>query len=284
MDWKEYKVNPGEGMFEKIERRMHLRRAWRIGGIAAIATVGVVVAMLALPDQEPAVAVAEPVATVQPTVTAEAVQPDATVTAVMQKDAVAPVTTSDNTGETAKPVAASPVEPVAVAVQQPVAVVTLPAEQEAPAAVAAALETTVAYNSSESNLQPQTSDLKPQTSDLQPPTSDLQPPTSPKADPPQPEPYHEDDVIWAPNIIIPNGDEETIRDFRIKATSELSNFHIYIYNRGGRQLFSSTDPHFVWNATVGGTPVPQGAYVWVIYYRDTNGVPCQRTGTVTVVR
>ena len=270
MDWKEYKVNPGEGMFEKIERRMHIRRAWRIGGIAAIATVGVVVAMLALPDQEPAEAVDEPVAMVQPTVTDEAVQPDATVAAVMQKDAVPPVAASDNTGETAKPVAVSPAEPVAVAVQQPVAVATLPVEQEAPAAVAAAPETTVAYNSSESNLQS--------------PTSDLQPPTSPKADPPQPEPYHENDVIWAPNIIIPNGDEETIRDFRIKATSELSNFHIYIYNRGGRQLFSSTDPHFVWNATVGGTPVPQGAYVWVIYYRDSNGVPCQRTGTVTVVR
>ena len=40
MNWKDYKVEPEEGMFEKIQHRLRVRRAWRMVGIAA----GVVVA------------------------------------------------------------------------------------------------------------------------------------------------------------------------------------------------------------------------------------------------
>ena len=35
MDWKEFKVEPEAGMFEKIQRKVRVRRAWRIGGIGA---------------------------------------------------------------------------------------------------------------------------------------------------------------------------------------------------------------------------------------------------------
>ena len=35
MDWKEYKETPEDGMFEAIQKRLRVRRAWRIGGGAA---------------------------------------------------------------------------------------------------------------------------------------------------------------------------------------------------------------------------------------------------------
>lgn len=107
---------------------------------------------------------------------------------------------------------------------------------------------------------------------------------APKAGEPQPEPYHEDDLLWAPNIITPNGDVDKNRTFGIKTSSALKDFRVHIYNRRGQRVFSSTDPNFVWDATYDGAAVPQGAYVWVATFRDSGGKPRSETGTVVVVR
>ena len=107
---------------------------------------------------------------------------------------------------------------------------------------------------------------------------------APKAGEPQPEPYHEDDLIWSPNIITPNGDVDENRFFSIKSSSTLDNFLIHIYNRRGQRVFSSTDPNFIWDATHDGAAVPQGAYVWVASFRDSDGQPHTVNGTVVVVK
>lgn len=98
-----------------------------------------------------------------------------------------------------------------------------------------------------------------------------------------PVPYQVDNILWAPNIITPNGDVAENRVFKVVASSTVSDFRIHIYNRGGRLLFKSSDINEVWDATHDGTTVPQGAYVWVATFRGTDGSSHRQAGTVTVV-
>lgn len=93
-------------------------------------------------------------------------------------------------------------------------------------------------------------------------------------------------ILWAPNVIVPDGDEEKNRVFSFKYTSSqpVTDFRIFIYNRGGRQIYTSKDPAFVWDGTYNGSRLPQGAYVWVAQFRDANGQPHGERGTVTLIR
>jgi len=95
---------------------------------------------------------------------------------------------------------------------------------------------------------------------------------------------HEDNLMWAPNVIVPNGDVDENRTFKLKFTSAVTDFRIVIFNRGGRQLYQSNDPAFEWDGTHDGTAMPQGAYVWVAKFRDSDGRAHQEKGTVTVLR
>lgn len=97
-------------------------------------------------------------------------------------------------------------------------------------------------------------------------------------------PLHEDNLFWAPNVIVPSGDVEANRTFGMKFTSPVSQFQIHIYNRGGREVYHSSDPSFSWDGTAKGTPVTQGAYIWVVKFRDSDGKPREGGGTVTVIR
>lgn len=90
--------------------------------------------------------------------------------------------------------------------------------------------------------------------------------------------------LWAPNAIIPDGDEDENRYFKLVSASPITEFTVRIYNRRGIQVYTSNDPNFRWNATHNGTRVPQGAYVWTVKYRDSDGNVQQQRGSVVVVR
>ena len=85
----------------------------------------------------------------------------------------------------------------------------------------------------------------------------------------EPEPYHEDNLLWAPNIIVPSGDKEENRVFKVKSTSAVSNFRMVVYSRDGRPVFSSNDIDQGWDARRDGSLVPQGTYVWIARFRDS---------------
>ena len=95
---------------------------------------------------------------------------------------------------------------------------------------------------------------------------------------------HYDNVLWAPNIISPMAEEDENRVFKVKATSTVSDFHMVVYNRGGRQVFASNDINRGWDARREGSMVPQGTYIWVARFRDSSGTLRQEKGSVTVVR
>jgi len=72
------------------------------------------------------------------------------------------------------------------------------------------------------------------------------------------------EYIYAPNSFTPNND--MINDeFRISA-GNMDSFEIIISNRWGKILFRSTNPEFTWDGTFEGKEMPQGTYVWRIFY------------------
>lgn len=262
IDLKDYREQPDDGLFEKIRRRMALRRAFRIGGttlacltVAALA-VGAVSVLMSQDKRS-----TDPQA-VQLTEVADiaSTMPEAETDAAPTTDAVA----ATETGIPVLP--ATMPEPEAVFFSEepstlaetlnqlmPEPVVVEPVAPRIPASVQhdEAIEDSSVI--AENNV------------------------ATPKASTPQP---HYDNIIWAPNIIVPGGEVEENRVFSIEATSTLTQFNLQIFNRRGMRVFSTSDPAFRWDAA----QMPQGAYVWVASFRDSDGRPRQEKGTVVVVR
>lgn len=299
MDWNNFKVEPDDGMFEKIMHRLRVRRAWRIAGVGATVALVVAAALLLAPDRAgnnvnsaSQAAVAEvprthaaslqkndsqPVGLLQNDT--EAQQRELQQTALSGARQQSPMVQGDEIGNDARTWNLEPgtwnLEPSSVSDETDMADI-LPrtslqviplVEQQTPPMDCTPVPIMSLVNDS---VKP---DIVIET-----------PLASSKSGEPQPVPYHEDNLIWVPNIIVPNGDIDENRYFRIITSSPITDFNIHIYNRGGRLLFDSNDPSFSWNATLNGMPLPQGAYVYVATFRDTDGTPRQQTGTVTVVR
>ncbi len=270
MDLKDYKEMPEDGLFEKIQRKLAVRRATRIGGavLGAVAVIGTA-AVLMWPQSNAEVA------------TMASVQPLAEETAVVVEPAAAPTIAN-----TAEPVAnkvaksaatAEPVQPAAVVDEHAYLAAMLP--QGMP------VVQTLDESSAESGPIRITNGvpLAGQTvvADTTSPATGTNTSKADKAGQPM---AHYDNVIWAPNVIIPDGEVDENRTFTIKATSAMTDFKLHIYNRNGRRIYLTADPAFAWDGTMNGERVPQGAYVWVATFRDTDGVPRQERGTVTVLR
>lgn len=285
MNLKDYKMQPDEGLFEKIERRLKVRRMARVGGtVAAVVAASVIVTVapartsaVELQDAvgEEIAYLSEPQRAPEPAVDQAEQKTEAVVPAVEEK------TTSwfsiekreavilQRETEIAKSVVeGSPEEPVVSRVPQtPQEKSTLPLpsiQEERPMGE-------IAYvDQAEDENTPEVAGNASQKAS--------------KAGDPSSAPVHIDNLLWAPNVIVPNSDVDENRSFKLKLSSTVTNFHIHIYNRGGRLVFTSTDPSFVWDGTHNGSVLPQGAYVWVAQFRDTAGRPRQEKGTITIIR
>lgn len=274
MNIKDYKMEPEDGLFEKIQHRLSVRRALRIGGatLAALVAVGVVaialwpktsadeVAMNVAQPAEVAVIQNErashqlPVASGQTTVATEAnVQDNQTISS--EKSAVVSQPEEE-------------LDELAQMLPQGLPAI-MPLDEAAAEEYANHMHCMPVY------IGPADPDDTTSPLVVVPSTKEQ------KAEAPMP---HYDNVIWAPNVIIPSGDVEENRTFSIKATSEITDFKLHIYNRNGRRIYMTSDPQFAWDGTMNGTNAPQGAYVWVATFRDSDGMPRQEKGTVTVIR
>ena len=268
MNWKEYTETPDEGQFEAIQKRLRVRRAWRIGGgVAVLAAVAVVAAVALAPKEEATVSEPEIAVLVEP----KAIAGD---TVEMAENTVA-VSVANPVPERNVAVELPEPQMQMVAVAEPAEMNVATTSPLAVPAVAPRRAVPVTKAEDKGNAQ----EVQEQGSSTEAAAS-----TDAKFGGIEPEPYHEDNLLWAPNIIVPSGDKEENRVFKVIASSELQDFRMHIYNRGGRLVYSTSDIHAAWDATVGGTMVPQGAYVWVATFRDSNGVSRREAGTVTVVR
>lgn len=280
MDWKEYRETPDEGTFEKIEHRLRLRRMGRIGmwSLASVAVAATVV-LLVVPHGTETVAVNQS--------NAELIVP-ATVDKVMALDTTVMHAAADSRMQTV-PV---PVEQdnkgvtpnVQICVPQAETDVTKVKEIETPKYSRVSEAVAVEYVERELEQTVQNITVTDGSDDIETDVAIDVSNTPKSGDTTQERPHYEDNLIWAPNIIIPHGDIDEARTFGLKYSSQVEHFNVQIYNRRGMRVFSSSDPQFVWDGTCNNVDVPQGAYVWIATFRDTSGRMRQEKGTVTVVR
>lgn len=275
MELKDYRVQPDEGLFEQIQHRLRVRRALRVGGgIAAVVVATAIAVAVVMPRGGEEVAALAPIAVPTEPVAAT-VEPVGThVTEVREEP-------QKHVAKSQKPTAVVIVDPTVQAVPEdvvpavaPQSVLSVPISSQQPVAVASAsvaeeVAPIVVSDAEASEQAPiEMLSAKPVTKNESAPEV----------------PVHYDNVVWAPNVIVPNGDVDENRTFSFKYTSAVSEFRIFIYNRGGRRVFSSSNPEFSWDGSADGTAMPQGAYVWVARFRDSDGRQREEKGSVTIIR
>ncbi len=288
IDLKDYQEQPDEGLYEKIQKRLAARSLVRSGFVAAgIVAVAIAVTVL-WPVGEPVAPASKPSPFATTVDNQPLAQPTATELSDIQLDESEPVAAVRPNNPAVKQMTPVDKEPIATdqiveertvspstvapvrqqpAVRQPVGSVATPAT------VAPAIASNPAVQSVDKVDNSNVADNENATEKEEASVS--------KAGTPVP---HYDNIIWAPNVIVPDGDVDANRTFSIKATSAVSNFTLQIFNRRGMRIYSTNDPNFVWDATYDGAKVSQGAYVWVASFRDTEGRPRNEKGSVVVVR
>ena len=93
------------------------------------------------------------------------------------------------------------------------------------------------------------------------------------------------EVLYVPNVIVPEGVDPLQRQFRVRS-EWVTEMEVTIYDRRGMPVFHSTDMEAAWDGSCRGAPCPQGAYVYCLRYRVPS-VPYNwrsRMGTVTLIR
>lgn len=272
-NWKDYEVKPDEGMFDAIRRRLVVRRALRIGGVALVAMA---VALVVVVSQNTKTATndveANQVASV--TVVSQPSADEVIPTAVDDADVPAPARKAEATMATEKPL----ILPLS---REELPTISEPVNDDLfdESLFSGLAETPVSVRREPAKPVAAGDSVKTEPAQAQPKENAA----TAKVGATDPVSYQEDNILWAPNIITPSGDVAENRVFKVVATSDVSDFRIHIYNRGGRLIFKSGDINMVWDATHNGTPVPQGAYVWVATFRGTDGSSHREAGTVTVV-
>ena len=264
MNLRDYREMPDNGMFEKIERRLRVRRTMRIA-VAAVAVVAVVGAVVLFATRQDTVRM-------QPTetVVAEARMPEVK---TMEPAVSQPINSEDIVKGTAVDEHPDTQPQPTVREEETVydCVFASSVEEEPQSTVP---EVQVA------TLLPEAEPVAIVVKEVQ----EVEKPVAEKGGAPTQQTQHYDNLLWAPNAIAPVADDERNRVFKVTATSEVSHFHLIIFNRGGRQVFATDDINEAWDATMGGSPLSQGTYVWVAKFRDSDGVLRQEKGTVTVIR
>ena len=91
--------------------------------------------------------------------------------------------------------------------------------------------------------------------------------------------------VTAPNVI--SFSEENGSDlFTVWINCPLADFELTIFNRWGNKVFESNNPDNGWDGNSKQSPVPAGAYFWMVSYRTNNPGSKNEalTGYVTLMR
>ena len=89
-------------------------------------------------------------------------------------------------------------------------------------------------------------------------------------------------TIWIPNSFTP-GSEDANSLFGPTFAYE-TEYELSIYSRNGNRIFVSEGDKKKWDGSIDGTDyAPEGVYVWVLMYRDGDGLLQRKTGTVNLM-
>ena len=96
------------------------------------------------------------------------------------------------------------------------------------------------------------------------------------------EPAAEAEQFFIPTAFTPNGDG--LNDlFMVKANFEPRSFEMTVLNRGGDALFQTRDINIGWDGQLHGKLLPQGVYVCIIKYKDSQGNEHKQQGQVLLI-
>lgn len=286
---KDYTAQPDPEVWNRIENTLHrralLRRWTRIGAGAAAAAI--VAAIVLIPAGKPASSPATPVITTPGTtqlaqVNTEATTVQSSAPVVAEAHSAAPAAATPSAPQRKETVAENKVVPTTTPKVQTIA----PANTETPVAVIPMPAETKPAIVSEQKAEPVASMTEqpdvPVTQDQTAALTEPLPPT-PKAA----ASGNDDTILWIPNAFAPASDDASITIFRPRLSrpgETLTDYRLAIFNRRGMQVFHTNSLDQGWNGTYNGRPLPQGAYVYVIYYTDKDHIRHQRKGTVTLIR
>lgn len=86
-----------------------------------------------------------------------------------------------------------------------------------------------------------------------------------------------------PNAFSPEG-SPGVNDLWKVSYRSLVEYECHIFNRWGKELFSSKDPSEGWDGRAGGKYVPSGVYFYVIKARGADGVEYNRSGDINIIK
>ncbi len=92
-----------------------------------------------------------------------------------------------------------------------------------------------------------------------------------------------DKMLFIPTGFTPNNDGHNDQFF-VTADWEVSEFEIIIFQRGGGIVFKTKDINVGWDGTFNGTDLPQGAYAYMITYKNSVGDSKRVKGTINLIR
>ncbi len=88
--------------------------------------------------------------------------------------------------------------------------------------------------------------------------------------------------LLCPNAFSPQNEDGINDEWKVSYASLVS-YDCHIFNRWGKQLFSSTNPAEGWDGRVGGKFVPAGVYFYVIKAEGADGVKYNLSGDINIV-
>jgi gliding motility-associated-like protein len=89
--------------------------------------------------------------------------------------------------------------------------------------------------------------------------------------------------VFIPTAFTPNTDSKN-DIFKPIVLGNVTNYRFTVYNRWGKEIFSSTDVLHGWDGTVNGIQQPQGTFVWVCTFQLPNQSLQTQRGTVVLLR
>lgn len=90
-----------------------------------------------------------------------------------------------------------------------------------------------------------------------------------------------DSYLGCPNAFSPNGDG--VNDEWKVSYRSLRDYECHIFDRWGKEMFSSRDPEQGWDGKAGGKTVPAGAYYYVIKATGNDGQEYKLGGDINIL-
>jgi gliding motility-associated-like protein len=88
--------------------------------------------------------------------------------------------------------------------------------------------------------------------------------------------------IYVPNTFTPDGNR--MNDFFSASTVNIAKLEVFVFNRWGENIFYSNKLDFQWDGTYNDAPVPNGLFVYKIFYTTLEGEDGEILGHVNVLR